>query len=367
MNWLILDPHHAGSHSHWAMGMQGHLSELKGVHVELWTLPGRHWKWRMHGACGTFAAKAHDATTRPDVILTTDMLDVAGLRGLLPPSWRTVPIALYFHENQLSFPWSPDDKEKARSLNRTYAFMNIQSALAADWIWFNSEYHRQVFLDEGAAFMRQMPDYIEAYNFEAISVKSSVLSVGIDVAENVNLDRPAESPPVILWNHRWAYDKGPERFLKHLQLLNAQGFAFNLILCGAQSKSEPEAFTQLREQFSDRILHTGYAASSAGYVQLLQAADILLHDPLQEYFGISVAEAMSHGVIPLVKNDQAYTSWVPETFRFNDDCELLEKWNTLLSNVPSHRKHARAVAEQFAWPQVVARAQRELCDLLRLD
>lgn len=367
MNWLILDPHHTGSHAHWAKGMQFHLSQLPDVHAELWTLPGRHWKWRMHGACGAFADMAYAADAPPDVILTTDMLDVAGLRGLLPASWRTTPIALYFHENQMTFPWSPGDKEKARNLHSTYAFMNIQSALAADWIWFNSAYHRRVFLDEGAAFMRQMPDHTEAYNFEAIAAKSSDLPVGIDVANDVDLARPIQGPPIILWNHRWAYDKGPDRFLAHLQFLNTKGMAFKLILCGAPSKNEPHAFSQLRELFADRILHAGFADSKAEYVRLLQAADVLLHDPVQEYFGVSVAEAMSQGVIPLVKNDQAYTSWVPEAFRFNDQDDLLAKWNALLSNVPSSRNQAHEAAIQFDWPQVTARAHRELSDRFGLN
>ena len=366
MNWLILDPHHAGSHAHWAKGMQIHLSRMPGVHADLWTLPGRHWKWRMHGACGTFAAMAHAAANPPDIILTTDMLDVASLRGLLPASWRTTPIALYFHENQLTFPWSPDDKEKARSLHHTYSFVNIRSAVAADWIWFNSQFHRKVFLDEGEAFIRQMPDHTEAYHFKAVVAKSSVLPVGIDVTSDVQLDRPFQEPPVILWNHRWACDKGPDRFLAYLQFLDAKGFSFNIILCGASSNTQPEAFTQLHNLFSDRILHTGFAESRSEYVKLLQASDVLLHDPVQEYFGISVAEAMSHGVIPLVKNDQAYTSWLPEAFRFNDERELLAKWTTIPCEVESNRRRAHAVAEQFAWHRIVARAQRDLIDRLGL-
>lgn len=367
MNWLILDPYHAGSHAHWAKGMHIHLSQLPGVHADLWTLPGRHWKWRMHGACGAFAALAHAADAPPDVILTTDMLDVAALRGLFPASWRTVPIVLYFHENQLTFPWSPDDKEKARNLHSTYAFMNVQSAMAAEWVWFNSGYHRRVFLLEAEAFLRQMPDQTDAYNIEAIAAKSGVLPVGLDVSVDVDLDRPIHIPPVILWNHRWAYDKGPDRFLRHLMFLDSQGIAFNIILCGAPSKTEPEAFAQLRNQFADRIQHIGFAASRSEYVQLLQSADVLLHDPVQEYFGVSVAEAMSHGVIPLVKNDQAYTSWVPDVFRFDTNRELLAKWNLLSSDIPSRRKQAHAVATQFAWPVVAEQAQRQLSDRFRFD
>ena len=58
MKALLLDPYHTGSHAHWAKGMQKHLSQIPGTAVELWTMPGRHWKWRMHGAGGEFARQA---------------------------------------------------------------------------------------------------------------------------------------------------------------------------------------------------------------------------------------------------------------------------------------------------------------------
>ena len=100
MKALLLNPYHIGSHAHWAKGMQKHLSQIPGTAVELWTMPGRHWKWRMHGAGGEFARQAAAAPSLPDLILTTDMLDVASLKGLLPAAWRNVPVIQYFHENQ---------------------------------------------------------------------------------------------------------------------------------------------------------------------------------------------------------------------------------------------------------------------------
>ena len=36
--------------------------------------------------------------------------------------------------------------KKVRGLHHTYQFINIQSAVAADWVWFNSSYHRDVFI-----------------------------------------------------------------------------------------------------------------------------------------------------------------------------------------------------------------------------
>ena len=57
-----------------------------------------------------------------------------GSRAALPPELRGVPIALYFHENQLTFPIIG-----AASGGRTgITHFWLTSALLADVVWFNS-------------------------------------------------------------------------------------------------------------------------------------------------------------------------------------------------------------------------------------
>lgn len=359
MKVLLLDPYHTGSHAHWSRGLQQSLSK-KDFTCDLWTLPGRHWKWRMHGACGAFARKAAQHTGVPDVIIATDMLNVASLRGLLPPDWRHTPIILYFHENQLTFPWSPEDQEKSRGLHHTYEFINIQSAAAADWIWFNSEFHRQMFLEAAERFMHRMPDETAMYDTGPMREKSSVLPVGIPAVSQPTQWRPLNPPPVILWNHRWEYDKGPDRFFEHLCHLENNGIEFKLCMCGKRFKKTPPALLQIEERFGSKIEHNGYAATREAYQALLLRSDFIVHDPAQEYFGISVAEAMSHGVIPLVKDDQAYTTWMPRKFRFCDSTELVETWHQLTAEVPDARAVAHATAASFFWPVVAHDAAQQI-------
>ena len=361
MNVLILNPYHTGSHAHWAEGLQQHLSQIDGITAELWTLPGRNWKWRMHGAGGEFAHRTAASKAMPDIIITTDMLDVASFKGLLTAPWRPIPVVQYFHENQLSFPWSPGDTEKARGLNHTYEFINIQSCTAADWIWFNSSYHKKIFIEEATSFMKRMPDYKDGYSIQAITKKSSVLPVGINTPEFTNLKRPLSTPPTILWNHRWAYDKGPEKFFESLDILGHGGHEFQLIMCGRKYEVVPTVFQTILDQFSNRILHYGYATTREKYIQLLHASDFIIHDPLQEYFGVSVAEAMSFGVIPLLNADQAYPSWFPEGFLYRDSGEMLSKWDHWKSRFSEGRELANATASDFFWPNIAQSAYRELC------
>ena len=45
MKILILEPFFTGSHQQWAEGFQKHSTHQ----VEILSLSGHHWKWRMHG------------------------------------------------------------------------------------------------------------------------------------------------------------------------------------------------------------------------------------------------------------------------------------------------------------------------------
>lgn len=76
-----------------------------------------------------------------ELIFCTDFLNVAEFKGLLPDRFRQKPLVVYFHENQFNYPTQVNDP---RDLN--YAFTNFTSCLAADAVWFNSQYHRALSL-----------------------------------------------------------------------------------------------------------------------------------------------------------------------------------------------------------------------------
>ena len=53
MRIVLLEPFFSGSHQSWAEEFQ----ENSQHNVELLTLPGRHWKWRMHGGAISLSKK----------------------------------------------------------------------------------------------------------------------------------------------------------------------------------------------------------------------------------------------------------------------------------------------------------------------
>ena len=101
---MIVSPYHGGSHRAWAEGYQ----KFSQNDVALLTMPARFWKWRMHGGAVTLARRFNRDGWQPDLILATDMLDLTTFLALTRHRIDKLPVALYLHENQLTYPLPAD-------------------------------------------------------------------------------------------------------------------------------------------------------------------------------------------------------------------------------------------------------------------
>ncbi len=103
-----LEPYFGGSHRAFLEGLAAHSRH----HFTLFTMPGRNWKWRMHGASLSLAEQVlehHDSIgTRPDAFFASDMLDLGVFLAAVGPVLGRVPTILYLHENQLTYPLPPE-------------------------------------------------------------------------------------------------------------------------------------------------------------------------------------------------------------------------------------------------------------------
>ena len=125
MKVLLVEPYYGGSHKAWADGYQ----QASCHEIKLLTLPAQFWKWRMQGGAVTLARQFQQLRTRPEVILASDMMNLATFRALTRDVTTSIPTALYLHENQLSYPQNTRQGHGWR-----YGFINYTSALAADAI-----------------------------------------------------------------------------------------------------------------------------------------------------------------------------------------------------------------------------------------
>ncbi len=362
--WL-LSPYHTGSHKAWAEGYKGHSRH----DVQLFTLAGRFWKWRMQGAAVELAAQTEKLceTHPPDLILATDMTNLpawfALMRRNLPAQTRTV---LYMHENQLTYPSRPGEKP-----DLTYAMVNWLSQLCADMVVFNTEFHRRSWFDELPNLLKHFPDYNHLEKIEEVEARSHVMPVGID-PQAESRRQVSSRPPLILWNQRWEYDKRPDRFFQLLYRLEEAGHSFRLALAGENFRKVPVEFEEAKTRLAHRIEHWGFLPSRSDYLALLREADLVVSTADHEFFGISILEAVQAGAFPLLPNRLSYPELVPPDLHaaclYENEDDLYVKAVARLTMPrrapPSLR---RAVQEGYSWPVVAASYDCQFSKLLRLN
>ncbi len=361
LNITLLEPFFSGSHRQWALGLQKHSS----YNINILSLPGRHWKWRMHGGAISLAKQFNELEKTPDLILATSMLGLSTFLSLTRKKSSSIPVAIYFHENQLTYPWSPQDRDVKNKRNNHYAFINYTAALVADKVFFNSNYHRGSFLEALPKFLTQFPDKREKANIEVIKSKSEVLHLGLDLHrfdDFIDSAKEKETEAVILWNHRWEYDKRPKAFFKALFSLKEKGVKFKLVVLGEQNDMIPPIFEEAKEKLRDEILHWGYVDTFEDYARWLWRSDILPVTSNQDFFGGSVVEAMYCNCFPILPNRLAYPEHIPK--KNQRDClyeegELEVMLETAIENVMAVRQvDYQSLVRKYDWKAQIEKYDR---------
>lgn len=354
MHLLLLESYRAGSHAQWIAGYQQHSRHQ----VDSLSLAGANWKWRMHGGAVTLARRFLELEQTPDAIVASDMLDLTTFQALTRRRTAGIPMAVYFHENQLSYPWSPADRDVPRRRDKHYGFINFATALAADAVYFNSKYHMASFFGELTPLLKHFPDHNELGMVDRLLERSSVLPLGMDLRR---LDRygggatgdDGSDGPLILWNHRWEYDKNPEEFFEAIGQLAGEGIPFRVAILGENFSQVPAVFLKARAGLGQRVVQFGYAEGFESYARWLHSADVLPVTSRQDFFGASVAEAVYCGCRPLLPERLAYPELIPENCRkavfYYDHQQLVKMLLETVTNPTPADERLRSAMLRFDW------------------
>lgn len=350
MDILVLEPYYGGSHKAFLAGLTRNLP----YSFDLLTLPAHSWKWRMRLAAPHFAGvlatdPQYQAKTF-DRIFCSSLVDVAALRGLLPPHLRTVPLLTYFHENQFAYPMQVSE---ARDVH--FGLTNLTTALASDGLAFNSQYNLDSFLAGCRELLSKMPDMSLPGYEEAIRAKATILHPGLDFSgiDSFPAERQTGGPPVLVWNHRWEHDKNPELFFNTLYALAEQGVPFGLIVLGESFRSQPPVFAQARERLAERIIHFGYAEDRQEYCRVLCQGDVVVSTANHEFYGMAVLEAVRAGCRPLVPDRLAYRELFAPEFRY-EDAAFAQKLMAAMAAGRLGQQEAHTLTSGFSWPELAA-------------
>jgi glycosyltransferase involved in cell wall biosynthesis len=297
----------------------------------------------MRGAALWFAEQLDRGGDSADLILTSDMLNVADLGALLPSPLRCVPVLTYFHENQLTYPL-PDEADRDFS----YGFTNITSAMTSQAIWFNSRFHRRSFLDAAAQLLRRMPDHVPDRVVDTIAARSVVMYPLIETPPEPDAHQRQPGPVRLLWNHRWEYDKNPEEFFQAIISLADNGHDFRLLILGEQFREAPKVFAASWPRIQSKLEHAGYLPTRDAYWTTLASCDVVLSTAIQENFGLAVAEAIAAGCTPLVPDRLSYPELIPEPYHapclYRDAEDLLKR---LIDHARGHADRVPGLAAEI--------------------
>lgn len=359
MRILLVEPYYGGSHRAWADGY----AAASAHDVTVITHEPQFWKWRMHGAHVTLAEAVGSALAEPpDVVLASSMMNVAAFVGAARRSLGDAPVAVYFHESQFTYPLSPLDKPDA-----TYPMVNWSSAAAADLAVFNSAFHRETFFEGADRFLRQFPDHRHGSLVAEVEQRSSVLPVGIDAARLAPATK--DEPPLIVWNQRWEHDKGLEALVALFESLVETGTAFRAGIVGERFVASPEVFDRLPELLGERLVAFGFLPAEA-YAEFLAGGDIVVSTALQEFFGVSVVEAMTAGAFPVLPNRLVYPEHIPPHYHerclYDSPEGLVDRVRWALEAAGEARGIAAELASamaQYDWSVVAPRYDAVLAGL----
>ena len=311
----------------------------------------------MRHAAITFAQQVNELASSGkawDVLFCSDMLNLAEFLGLVDESIRQLPKIVYFHENQLTYPVQVESERDYQ-----YCMTNITTAAAADAVWFNSEFHRDEFLEAVATFLKRMPDYQPVEVTEQIRTKSSIHPPGIAPIQYLKERKPG--PVRILWAARWEHDKNPEDFFAAIKILKEKGVDFRLNVIGEQFCDQPEVFDWAKEYLADHIDRWGYQSSREDYECALAESDIVVSTANHEFFGIGMLEAISAGCYPLLPKRLSYPSIIQSLVENKNDRKAFLYDGTINGLAAKLEKLTTASAwtqpipqkniKQYLWPQ----------------
>lgn len=344
---LFLEPFDGGSHRAFLAG----LVRASRHEIVPLTLPAGEWRARTRRGVQELAELSGAIPGSFDAVVATDMVDLPVFLALTRPRFAGTPILFYMHENQFTYP-----RIRGTKLNSWFGAMNYLSALAADRVAFNSAYHRDDFLAALRTLATQPNNWLRAPAIGTIAARSSVLPIGVDLPRPAAPRTPSNDGPLILWNHRWEFDKAPDVFARAVLALAAEGRPFRLAIAGEPGPNPHPALFELRDRLAERVVQFGPAATRAAYEALLCESDVVVSTTRHEFFGIGMVEALAAGCFPVAPRRFTYPELVPPELHsrclYDDEAGLVALLRAAIAGPPAPPGLLRESAERFAWERV---------------
>ena len=348
---LLIEPYYGGSHAAWVDGIRNHSTH----EVICINHPDAYWRWRLRGGAVTLAEetkKVIDKTGEFDLVLVSGIIDLSTWLGLTRKYLNDVPVVLYLHENQLNYPTKAGEERSDE-----FSLINWKSLLAADEIWFNSEFQRQAMFEALPSLLRKAPDLSHEHLIPKVKERTRVVPVGVDLKKFKRI-KNNRSNPLVLWNQRWDYDKNPKEIASSILELSRGGIEFDVALVGENVRKNPKELLEVKNELGAKVVQFGFLPRDE-YVKLLNQTDIVVSAAVHEFFGIAIVEAVAAGAFPILPNHQNYPELIPEKWHKSvlyPPGQLVERLREVLLNSNTWRPLVEGLDEEmrkYEWAIII--------------
>ncbi len=287
---LALEPFYGGARR----SMLDSLSRCSRHRWTLLKLPARKMERRLLVAATWFAEHlSRNAVGNVDLLFTSEALNVADLFRLVP--WLSrMPSVVYFHDNQLP---EPD----AYRLDTPTDLVNLNSAMAASEIWFNSLFNLRSFLGRASGVVARHRELQVRNPLPGLTGKAQLVPPPIDMAvlhEMAGQAGVKRDPRAVLVDSRGGDHKVISTALASLEKRNEK---VRVSVIG-KVKGVPESkVTILAEKDESSHLRT-----------LLEAGVLVTARPGAATDELAV-RALASGCHPILPNSGIYPELIPES------------------------------------------------------
>jgi hypothetical protein len=265
-----------------------------------WTLlklPPRRIERRLSAAAHWFAEQlSRHWAGRLDVLFTSEALNLSDLKRLMP-TLDGKPSVVYFHSNQLPDPDQPESMA-------AHDLVNLNTAQSAGELWFNSEFHRNLFAYRVEAMVRRHAELSSRNPLPELLAKSRVMPPPLELhlANNLRAARPSQRQARTIFVSTRDSDIGLLNM--GLSTLAMRGERFQLLTVGPLDKlSKDFARTAIDE--ADDLAQTAAMLRADVFVSTQRLAPVDLH----------AVRALTAGCWPILPADGVYMEMIPKKLR----------------------------------------------------
>ena len=141
-------------------------------------------------------------------------------------------------------------------------------------------------------------------------------------------------------------------------------------MLGENFSNIPKIFEKAKVTFKENILHWGYVKDLKSYAKWLWKANILPVTSNQDFFGVSVMEAIYCETYPLLPNRLSFPELIPKEFHcdhfYQNYNDLNEKLiNLIMTYKNRNSKALKKVALKFDWNNLAPVYDAKMNSLLK--